>query len=85
MAPARPGAFPQMVAAGVNIQLGTDGNNNGNAADMMRAMFASAGLFKDALRDADLFPGDDGCWKWRRSTVPPERTRRTRSARSSRA
>ncbi|MGE4306831.1 MAG: amidohydrolase family protein [Novosphingobium sp.] len=50
------GRFPDMVAQGVNIQLGTDGNNNGNASDMMRAMFASAGLFKDALRDADMFP-----------------------------
>lgn len=50
------GRFPQMVEAGVNLQLGTDGNNNGNAADMMRAMFACAGLFKDALRNSDLFP-----------------------------
>lgn len=50
------GRFPEMAAAGVNIQLGTDGNNNGNAADMMRAMFAAAGLFKDARRDAALFP-----------------------------
>jgi Cytosine deaminase and related metal-dependent hydrolases len=50
------GRFPEMVAQGVNIQLGTDGNNNGNAADMMRAMFACAGLFKDALRDAEMFP-----------------------------
>ncbi|MCJ2179446.1 amidohydrolase family protein [Novosphingobium album (ex Hu et al. 2023)] len=50
------GLFPQLVAQGVNLQLGTDGNNNGNAADMMRAMFACAGLFKDARRDGDLFP-----------------------------
>ena len=50
------GLFPEMAAAGVNLQLGTDGNNNGNAADMMRAMFATAGLFKDARRDASLFP-----------------------------
>ncbi|MFT3964553.1 MAG: amidohydrolase family protein [Sphingobium sp.] len=50
------GRFPEMAARGVNIQLGTDGNNNGNAADMMRAMFATAGLFKDVRRDASLFP-----------------------------
>lgn len=50
------GRFPQLVAHGVNLQLGTDGNNNGNAADMMRAMFACAGLFKDACRDGGLFP-----------------------------
>jgi len=45
------GLFPEMAAAGVRIQLGTDGNNNGNAADLMRAMFVTAGLFKDARRD----------------------------------
>lgn len=50
------GRFPEMQAAGVPIQLGTDGNNNGNCADMMRAMYLLAGLFKDARRQADLFP-----------------------------
>lgn len=49
------GRFPEMAAAGVPIQLGTDGNNNGNAADMMRAMYVTAGLHKDARRDASLF------------------------------
>jgi len=49
------GRFPELAAAGANLQLGTDGNNNGNAHDMMRAMFACAGLFKDARRDASLF------------------------------
>ena len=49
------GLFPEMAAAGVNIQLGTDGNNNGNSGDLMRAMFAMAGLFKDARQDANLF------------------------------
>lgn len=29
--------------------------NDGNAADMMRAMFATAGLFRDPRRDATLF------------------------------
>lgn len=50
------GKFPELAAAGVNIQLGTDGNNNGNASDLMRAMFVMAGLFKDSRRDASLFP-----------------------------
>ncbi|WP_062785478.1 amidohydrolase family protein [Novosphingobium capsulatum] len=50
------GKFPEMQAAGVPIQLGTDGNNNGNIADLMRAMYLLAGLFKDARRDGDLFP-----------------------------
>lgn len=49
------GKFPEMAAAGVNLQLGTDGNNNGNAADLMRAMFVTAGLFKDSRRDVSLF------------------------------
>lgn len=50
------GLFPEMAAAGVNLQLGTDGSNNGNSGDLMRAMFVMAGLFKDARRDAGLFP-----------------------------
>jgi cytosine/adenosine deaminase-related metal-dependent hydrolase len=49
------GLFPEMAAAGVNLQLGSDGNNNGNAADLMRAMFVTAGIFKDSRRDASLF------------------------------
>jgi 5-methylthioadenosine/S-adenosylhomocysteine deaminase len=53
------GRFPEMAAAGVAIQLGTDGNNNGNAADMMRAMFVTAGIHKDARRDGHLFPAYD--------------------------
>lgn len=53
------GLFPEMAAAGVRIQLVTDGNNNGNAADMMRAMYVTAGLFKDARRDSSLFSAYD--------------------------
>ena len=53
------GLFPEMAVAGVPIQLGTDGNNNGNAADMMRAMYVTAGLFKDARRDSSLFSAYD--------------------------
>lgn len=49
------GKFPEMQARGVPIQLGTDGNNNGNIADLMRAMYLLAGLFKDARRQGDLF------------------------------
>ncbi|WP_156841711.1 amidohydrolase family protein [Novosphingobium aquimarinum] len=49
------GLFPEMAAAGVLLQLGTDGNNNGNSADMMRAMYVTAGLFKDSRRDVSLF------------------------------
>jgi 5-methylthioadenosine/S-adenosylhomocysteine deaminase len=51
--------FPEMAAKGVNIMLGTDGNNNGNTGDLMRAMFLAAGLFKDARRDTKLFPASE--------------------------
>jgi 5-methylthioadenosine/S-adenosylhomocysteine deaminase len=47
------GRFPEMVEAGVTLLLGTDG---GDQADMMRSISLVAGLFKDARRDASLFP-----------------------------
>lgn len=47
------GLFPEMAAAGVNLVLGTDGADQ---ADMIRPMSLMAGLFKDARRDASLFP-----------------------------
>ncbi len=49
------GKFPEMQASGVNIVLGTDGNNNSNYHDLMRATYLLAGLFKDARRDPALF------------------------------
>jgi cytosine/adenosine deaminase-related metal-dependent hydrolase len=52
------GRFPEMRAAGVNLAIGTDGNNNGNYHDMMRATYLLAGLFKDARRDPSLFPAE---------------------------
>lgn len=50
------GLFPEMAERGVNILLGTDGANNGNTSDLMRAMFCSAGIFKDSRRNPNLFP-----------------------------
>jgi cytosine/adenosine deaminase-related metal-dependent hydrolase len=47
------GRFPEMVEAGVTLLLGTDG---GDQADMMKSISLVAGLFKDARRDASLFP-----------------------------
>lgn len=52
------GLFPEMQAQGVNITLGTDGNNNSNSHDLMRASYLLAGLFKDARRDPKLFPAE---------------------------
>ncbi|MFJ4772234.1 amidohydrolase family protein [Streptomyces uncialis] len=53
------GKFPEMVAAGVNVAIGTDGNNASNYHDLMRATYLVAGLFKDARRDARIFPAED--------------------------
>ena len=53
------GRFPEMVAAGVNVAIGTDGNNASNYHDLMRATYLVAGLFKDARRDPTIFPAED--------------------------
>jgi 5-methylthioadenosine/S-adenosylhomocysteine deaminase len=52
------GRFPEMQARGVNLTIGTDGNNNSNYHDLMRATYLLAGLFKDARRDPSLFPAE---------------------------
>jgi cytosine/adenosine deaminase-related metal-dependent hydrolase len=52
------GRFPEMVKVGVNVAIGTDGNNASNYSDMMRATYLVAGLFKDARRDPTLFPAE---------------------------
>jgi 5-methylthioadenosine/S-adenosylhomocysteine deaminase len=52
------GRFPEMVARGVNVAIGTDGNNGSNYSDMMRAAYLVAGLFKDARRDSTIFPAE---------------------------
>ncbi|MBO0729073.1 MAG: amidohydrolase family protein, partial [Acidimicrobiaceae bacterium] len=45
------GKIPEMVEQGVNVCLGTDGNNAANYSDLYRATYLAAGLFKDARRD----------------------------------
>ena len=52
------GRFPEMVARGVNVAIGTDGNNASNYSDLMRATYLVAGLFKDARNDPQLFPAE---------------------------
>jgi cytosine/adenosine deaminase-related metal-dependent hydrolase len=52
------GRFPEMVARGVNVAIGTDGNNASNYSDLMRATYLVAGLFKDARCDAQMFPAE---------------------------
>jgi 5-methylthioadenosine/S-adenosylhomocysteine deaminase len=52
------GKMPEMQAAGVNVCIGTDGNNASNYSDLMRATYLVAGLFKDARRDPTMFPAE---------------------------
>lgn len=52
------GKFPEMVQKGINVSLGTDGNNASNYSDLMRAAYLVAGLFKDARQDPQMFPAE---------------------------
>lgn len=48
------GKYPELLAAGVRIGLGTDGVSAGGNLSLMRQMYVVAGLFKDARADATL-------------------------------
>ncbi len=52
------GKIPEMVMRGINVSIGIDGNNASNYADMYRATYLVAGLFKDARMDAQMFPAE---------------------------
>jgi cytosine/adenosine deaminase-related metal-dependent hydrolase len=52
------GKVPEMLAAGINVSIGIDGNTVSNYADMMRATYLVAGLYKDARRDPSAFPAE---------------------------
>jgi cytosine/adenosine deaminase-related metal-dependent hydrolase len=52
------GRIPELLAAGVNVAIGIDGNNASNNGDMMRATYLVAGLFKDARQDPTLLPAE---------------------------
>ncbi|MFT7476012.1 MAG: 5-methylthioadenosine/S-adenosylhomocysteine deaminase [Verrucomicrobiales bacterium] len=52
------GKMPEMVQAGINLGIGTDGNNASNYSDLMRASYLVAGLFKDARQDPQMFPAE---------------------------
>jgi len=52
------GKFPEMAQHGINLGIGTDGNNASNYSDLMRATYLVAGLFKDARTDPQMFPAE---------------------------
>ena len=52
------GKMPEMKELGINLAIGTDGNNASNYSDLMRATYLVAGLFKDARCDPQLFPAE---------------------------
>jgi cytosine/adenosine deaminase-related metal-dependent hydrolase len=52
------GKFPEMVQRGINVSIGTDGNNASNYSDLMRATYLVAGLFKDGRMDPHMFPAE---------------------------
>jgi cytosine/adenosine deaminase-related metal-dependent hydrolase len=52
------GKIPEMLDAGVNVALGTDGNNASNYSDLMRVTYLVAGLFKDSRRDPLMVPAE---------------------------
>ena len=52
------GKMPEMVQRGVNVGIGTDGNNASNYSDLMRATYLVAGLFKDGRMDPQMFPAE---------------------------
>ncbi|MDP7411940.1 MAG: amidohydrolase family protein [Acidimicrobiales bacterium] len=54
----RIGKMPEMAMAGINVAIGTDGNNASNYSDLMRATYLVAGLFKDARQDPQMFPAE---------------------------
>lgn len=48
------GRFPEMVAAGINVMLGSDGFDS----DLWRQTHIASGVFKDARRDAGVLPAE---------------------------
>ncbi len=49
------GKYPEMVAAGVKLGLGTDGVSAAGNMNLMRQMLMVAGMFKDARIEPDIF------------------------------
>ncbi|HLI15744.1 MAG TPA: amidohydrolase [Acidimicrobiales bacterium] len=52
------GKIPEMLELGINVAIGTDGNNASNYSDLLRATYLVAGLFKDARTDPRMIPAE---------------------------
>jgi 5-methylthioadenosine/S-adenosylhomocysteine deaminase len=52
------GRFPEMLAAGLTVALGTDGADASDQLDMSRSVYLAAGIFKDGRQDSTLMPAE---------------------------
>ncbi|HEU4368848.1 MAG TPA: amidohydrolase [Methylomirabilota bacterium] len=52
------GRFPEMVEAGVCVSLGGDSANGSNHVDMLRLMYLTATVYKDARLDVGVLPAE---------------------------
>lgn len=52
------GRFPEMLARGITVGLGTDGGDAGDQLDLSRAIYLAAGLFKDSRQDSTCIPAE---------------------------
>ncbi len=52
------GRFPEMVDAGVCVSLGGDSGNGSNHLDMLRLMYLTATVYKDARLDVGVMPAE---------------------------
>ncbi|RAI41282.1 amidohydrolase family protein [Rhodoplanes roseus] len=50
----RIGKYPEMMAAGMDVGLGTDGVSAGGTMNLMRQLYMVAGMFKDSRMDSTL-------------------------------
>lgn len=52
------GRMPELLAAGVNVSLGSDSANSSNHLDTIRSMYAAAVQYKDARQDLRQVPAE---------------------------
>ncbi|OGK79557.1 MAG: hypothetical protein A2X52_09655 [Candidatus Rokubacteria bacterium GWC2_70_16] len=50
--------FPEMVAKGICVSLGTDAGNNSNLLDPLRSVYLTAVLYKDSRGTTDVVPAE---------------------------